>query len=318
MLRFGVWSLEQLQARKVKDFLGGEKNVSVELYEEAQLRLNGSSEQDQEIVLDHFRFGRVFKRTHAQRFAAFDAAILSAVVKQLGPAPDAPIRVHDIAASDGRTSLDLYEKLTDIYRGGVRFLATDLLPWVYSIRWPEGRLKAITDDHGKVIQIIHPPFVFDLARNESWFYWLNHAIRRRQLKQATALASLFLGDSSKVEVKKIYLIHQKCRKLMEESRGFSFERHDVLEPINREFDLVRAMNILNPAYFGADEIRRILRCIFESLREGGIFATGSNEGEGSEVEGGVYLRTENGFRLLWASGRGSRVGAAITGFVFGE
>ena len=315
MLRFGVWSLEQLQARRIKDFLGREKNVSVELYEEAQRGLNGSSDQEQEIVLDHFKFGHVFKRTHANRFAAFDDALLSAVVKQVDPTPDAPIRVHDIAASDGRTSLDLYEKSRGIFKDRVRFLATDLLPWVYSIRRPEGSLRAITDDRGEVIQIIHPPFVFDLARNESWFYWLNHIVQSRHVKLATALASLFLSDPSMVEVKKIYLIHQRCRKLMQEGRGFTFERYNVLEPIDREFDLVRAMNILNQAYFGEDEIRRILRSIFESLRAGGIFATGSNEGRGSEVEGGIYLRTEKGFRLLLSAGSGSRVHGTISSFV---
>ena len=318
MLRFGVWSLEQLFARKVKDVFGKDKNISIELYEELQQQANGSYEEDQEIVLDHFRFGRVFKRTYAKRFATFDKIVVSIAVEQFGRVRKHPLRVHDVAASDGRTSFELYQELTDVYHDRIRFLASDLAPWVYSIRRRGSNFQVITDDEGKVVQIIHPPFVFDLGRHESRFYWINHLIRRRLLKQATELTSFSLRSSGEVQVRKIYLIHKRCRELMEARENFAFERYNVFEPIDREFDLVRAMNILNPAYFGPEEIRRILRCIFESLREGGIFATGSNEGGGSEVEGGIYLRMENGFRLLWASGRGSRVGAAITRFVFGE
>src|SRR5205823_2012033 len=121
--------------------------------------------------------------------------------------------------------------------------------------------------------------------------WINRVIERRLLKQATALSALFVQKSNEVRAKKIYLINKKCRELSERGSNFTFEQYNVLQPINRRFDMVRAMNILNPGYFSEQEIRRILESVYSSLRAGGLFVTGSNEGRDSEVEGGIYLRT---------------------------
>src|SRR6266404_5952715 len=133
MIRFGVCSLQELCARQLNDVFGKEKNISIELYEELQNSNTASAEEYQETVLGHFKFGQVFKRTHADRFAEFDELILSSLSQQLGSSRKPPIKIHDLAASDGRTSLELYQRLTAAYASGFDFLATDILPWVYLI-----------------------------------------------------------------------------------------------------------------------------------------------------------------------------------------
>jgi hypothetical protein len=314
MLRFGVCSPQQLYANQLNDVFGKEKNISIELYEDLN-DANGRDRQDyQEIVLGRFKFGHVFKRTYAKRFTAFDQSLICAVRKHFGENRKEVLTIHDAAASDGRTSLELYNELTGLYKDRLLFLGTDILPWVYSVHKPRGHLKAVLNDDGQIIQLIYPPFVFDCGRVESRFYWINRIILRCLQKQGSELSALFLNKSSNVLVRKIFLIHTQCRELLKRKNNFTFERHNILEPIERQFDLVRAMNILNLRYFSPEEIRHILRSVFFSLREGGLFATGSNENPGSEVDGGIYLKMAYGFELFCDSLVKSKVHDLIVGF----
>jgi chemotaxis methyl-accepting protein methylase len=90
---------------------------------------------------------------------------------------------------------------------------------------------------------------------------------------------------------------------------FQLSEHDVLTPLPRWTGrhVVRAMNILNRSYFGAEQIGLILSHVHDGLGEGGWLITGSNQDAGSQVHGGVYERTESGFRKVWGSGEGSPV-----------
>src|SRR6266498_1620454 len=131
MIRFGVCSLAQLYANRLEDVFGKQKNIAIELYDELHRIETTAANDYQEIVLDRFKFGHVFKRTHRSRFAEFDKATLCAVGEHLGSSNREPLRVHDLAVSDGRTSLDLYQKLSDIYDDRLHFLSSDILPWVH-------------------------------------------------------------------------------------------------------------------------------------------------------------------------------------------
>src|SRR5882724_6478758 len=205
MIRFGVCSLEDLYANRLSDAFGKEKNISIELYEELFHNDAPSASEYQEIVLSRFKCGQVFKRTHLQRFSEFDTATLSAVQKQFRQARNELLAVHDLAASDGRTSLELYHQLINLFNDGFSFLATDVLPWVYSVGKPSERLRVITDDGGRTMEIVYPPFVFNLARQESKFYWINKVLVKRLQKEAATLSALFVQRSSEVRARKISL-----------------------------------------------------------------------------------------------------------------
>lgn len=315
MLRFGIYSLQQLYSNQLTDIFGKEKNIAIELY--AQLQESGVAyaEQYEETVLGHFKFGQIFKRTHSDRFSAFDRSILFKTQERFGQSPGNPVSIHDLAASDGRTSLELYKTFSTLYQGQFVFVASDLLPWVNLVTSPRCRSKVITDDNGRVLQIIHPPFVFDLGRREGKFYWVDHVIQKCLVKRAELLSSLFMRKSTEVQVKKIVLISKRCRELAQCNSNFTFERHDIFEPTKEQFCVVRAMNILNPRYFNSEQTARILGAVFSSMRLGGLFATGSNEGQGSEVQGAIYSKEAEGFRLLVRASSGSAVDALIEGFV---
>ena len=136
------------------------------------------SERDQlqERLLSRFSVqSGVLKYTHSRRFEDFDASSLSAISSNFPP--DQPVLVHDIGASDGRTSCGLYERLNPIF-GGLDFLASDYAPYLYRLRRKNAASRLIIDDSDHILQIITPPFVFTVVRPESKIlYPLNHFIR---------------------------------------------------------------------------------------------------------------------------------------------
>ena len=77
------------------------------------------------------------------------------------------------------------------------------------------------------------------------------------------------------------------------------------------FHLVRAMNILNPDYFDAATLGRIVGHLAASVEEGGLLVTGSNQGPDSPVDGSLFRRSGGGFREVFACGGGSPVRALV-------
>jgi hypothetical protein len=85
------------------------------------------------------------------------------------------------------------------------------------------------------------------------------------------------------------------------------QEEDLTDPqiADATLDLTRAMNVLNASHFRAEQVRGIAARQLAALKEGGVFATGSNAGPGSRVDGGIYCKQQGRFRLMHASGDGS-------------
>jgi hypothetical protein len=52
--------------------------------------------------------------------------------------------------------------------------------------------------------------------------------------------------------------------------------------------------------------------VVQSLREGGLFITGSNAGAGTVVNGAIYKKTQTGMARIEVSGSGSPVDELIS------
>jgi DNA integrity scanning protein DisA with diadenylate cyclase activity len=72
------------------------------------------------------------------------------------------------------------------------------------------------------------------------------------------------------------------------------------------------MNILNASYFPEAQLRKAVENIVQSLREGGLFITGSNMEQGTIVNGGIYKKRKNRLERIEISGKGSAVDALIS------
>jgi hypothetical protein len=119
--------------------------------------------------------------------------------------------------------------------------------------------------------------------------------------------------SGKIKPKEIKLFAPKVLATASNDNRFTLVRHNALDPLPRKYNVVRAMNLLNTSYFSPEQFRAIAKNIYNGLFDEGLFITGSNQEAGSVVDGGIYIRTENGFKNIYKSGKGSPVDAIITG-----
>ncbi len=303
MIRKGVCSIEELRRSSMEDILAERTRVSITLLDEVAAE-DDASELAEKILLGFVDDRGTYKRTYADRFAAFDERCLEVIGGQL---PADALDVHDCGVSDARTSCDFYRRLRNARPDAtLSFTASDYAPHLEVIR--DGEFRITLSPGGDIIELMSAPFVFNMRRPDSWLrYPINNLLRRRLARRAEAL----LRGGGERSTLSLFCI--QARRLEQTEAGFRLERHDIREPLAApaSLDLVRAMNVLNRSYFSADEFRAILAGFARVLRPGGILITGSNEDRATEVDGGVYRLEDGCFRLLESSGAGSPVAAII-------
>ena len=300
MLKTGIHHRKQLIRARLEASWGRRKFVSIELYPEIADE-GADSEWLRQHTLARFALANgTYKTTYASRFPEFDRNTLR-IIRQVFPAPER-LEVHDLAVSDGRTSVEFFGALSEEYGDRVRFRASDSDPRVFVLRHPGARTRAVVDADGNLLQIVSPPFVFNVPKSESrLLYPLNHLLRWRL--NETSVRRLLRDPNA--ERRAVELVHPSCARLSASDPRFELVRHDIAQPAYAVFDVVRAMNILNPSYFERAAMERISGLLCESVAPGGLLVTGSNLEPGSTVEGSVFLKEGSGMRELWAAGQGS-------------
>jgi hypothetical protein len=249
-----------------------------------------------------------FKRTTKARFRHFDEQVVSL----FGSLPSLGQRyiIHDLAVSDARTACDFFFALTSIFGERIDFYATDLCLRVFVLQKTGARTRVVVDDRDNVLQVVFPPLVLSekLSRRQRFLYPANKILRllfsRTTVKEILRLA--VRGDSS-IQRQEILLICPEARKTLENHHNFHVETHDVFGQTPRRYSAVRAMNLFNLTYFSESAIATAIRRIYESLYEGGMLITGSNDDPGSTVDGGVYRKQGGSFTSVYRSGAGSAI-----------
>jgi len=325
MLKFGISKKEQLtpenlgshhemefKLRHLWGFFKSRKFIALDLYNALDDLSPAESDKIQGRMLARFSLDNgSLKYTHSQRFNDFDQLALKSI-KTNFPAPT--LRIHDIGASDGRTSCDLYDHLHKLYGEGLDFLASDYAPYLYVLKRGHSTSRLILDGHDNILQIITPPFVFIVVRPESKkLYPLNHLIRHfATIFYVQPLIKAYKAGKPGIERTKLELLSRKCREYAAERKNFRFDSYDVLSGPTDRFDIIRAMNVLNYSYFPEAQLKKAVENIVLSLNEGGLFITGSNVERGTVVNGSIYKKTGGRMERLETSGKGSQVDALIT------
>ena len=98
---------------------------------------------------------------------------------------------------------------------------------------------------------------------------------------------------------------------MSKQNNFRFDAYGIFSGSTERFDVIRAMNILNYSYFSELQLIQAAENIVHSLKEGGLFITGSNDERGTVVNGGIYRETKGRMQRIDASGNGSEIDALI-------
>lgn len=288
-------------------------NYYIGLYEDAVSADGISNGSWQERILDPFAVkNAVFKRTAKDRFNDFDDKTIE-LLREV-PALRSSCAVHDMAVSDARTACDFFDKLVPEFGDTLEFHATDLCLKVFSVRRSGGRLTLVIDPTEKILQIVFPPFVLPVSTSEPWvLYPVNRLLRAVLMRTSVRQLMHERRDgSSELEQREILLLCQAARERLRRYPNFHVEIYDMLEAPRRKYAVVRAMNIFNPTYFADGVLAAAISNVLDSLDEGGIFVTGSNQDAGSTVDGTIYRKVGSGFTPLYKSGLGSRVDRLIT------
>lgn len=309
MIKTGVHSMAQIEKSGLDAItapLGGRRKISVTLY--PSLTDHKDADDIAEAILHQFTDGRkAFKRTYARRFPEFDRDITAFLASHF-PA-DHALQVHDVAVSDGRTAVDFFTTLTGSFPA-LSYHASDYNPILSVVERDD--LRITLDNAGNILEICRPPFVFNrMVRDSYKYYPLNHLILLfMQMTSVPALMKAYkAGD---VSAKKFFLVAPQATKLAQDDRRFVLGQHDILQPFAGQYDVIRAMNVLNLDYFSVEEFRRIAGHLHAALKEDGILVTGSNQDPGTPVDGAIYRRTAIGFEEIKRFGNGSYVHHIIT------
>lgn len=308
MIIFGIHSLRQLRRFDSKSFFDLRRDIALDLYPLCASLEASEAIELQELILRNFSCGNsAYKRTQAGRFQDFDGSIAN-VLKDCFESYGDVIRIHDLAVSDGRTSVDFYEVLRSNLPNQLDFLGSDLDLEFHVLNFGRSG-RAIYDCRGTCLQLVIPPFVH-ARRSEprSRLLFLDRFFGK--LLSSSLVPSLDeLLRRRNERVSKIRLLSPRAAELESRSPNVRFEQADLLERPRGlgTFHIVRAMNVLNRSYFREEFLRHAVCNVFLALKENGVFVTGSNQDAGSEVEGGVYRRRGDRFVPEYEANGGSPV-----------
>jgi hypothetical protein len=303
LIKTGIWKLEQLRSGRDRTALTGSlKQISITLY--GQVHAETEAERLAERILLTFGDERgSFKRTYERRFEAFDAAVADQIQKHFDAS--AQVRVHDLGVSDARTSCDFFERLRSL-RTGLSLLATDLAPELEVIRF--GRTRLVIGPDGQLLEITWPPFVFNQSKPDSLRHHPINRVIRTALHRLLVPRILEAHRRGEIQPERLSLWCPRAVALSRSDDRFRLGRYDVISrPIGGGYAVVRAMNVLNPAWFSEKDMKTALRNVLSSLEDGGLLVLGSNEGPSSPVDGGIYRKTKGRIERLVRSGKGPLV-----------
>jgi hypothetical protein len=296
--KLGICTIEELKQQKQEV----EKEASVHLYSEVE-HLPDAELLAERILLRFMDQPGAYKRTYRNRFEAFDKPVI-ATLKQY--CSHQPWVIHDHGVSDGRTACDWFEKLEKVNED-IQYFAFDFDPEVLVLR--QGRRIAVLNESGTLLQIVWPPFVFNQMNLDSYrLYPINHLVRFC-IAEPSAAALVRKLRKGQIIPTKLLLFSPRALALAHRDQRFQLGKQNILEPsrLKQPATILRAMNLLNPTHFTEAQIQTALQNIRSSLMEGGLFVVGSNQEEGTGVDGAIYQKKGDQFGLIWKCGNGPMI-----------
>jgi hypothetical protein len=249
-----------------------------------------------------------FKTTSASRLCD-----LNRLVEQHLPVRR-PLKIKDVAVSSGVSTAEWSEQLRD--RGMEhRMTATDLTISALLVSITD-QLRILFDSKGAILQI-------DMA-GYPVYPRLSHRIDRLLMGLPSRLAGQFAArqlatcmqpraDAGPSVVQQLELVTPRLREL-----GIEVKEEDLSDThtFEEHWDVIRAANILNRAYFAPDVLCQMLGGLVASLEVGGILAVCRTEFDGSN-HGSVWgLQPDRSLELLGRVGRGSEIEDLVRGRSF--
>jgi hypothetical protein len=300
MIKTGIYHIEDLtDLKKTRSLFGRLRRVSITLYDQVKSVENGDAWAQHILLL--FSDGRgVYKRTYSRRFEEFDSLCISHIAEAFDAR--ATLYVHDAAVSDGRTACDFFYKLA-AYNPNITYFASDYDPTLKIIE--SGNRKVTLDSRNQPLEIVFPPFVFNLVRTENFLIYPINYLFFLYASKLYLPHIMYLYVSGEIKAKEIEIFSPEAAKLAESDHRFNLMAYDLLESstLNRSMQIVRVMNVLNSCYFNTEQLRNVVHNLFHALVDGGLLIVGSNGDIGTPVQGSIYKRSENRFYMIAQAGQ---------------
>jgi hypothetical protein len=311
MLQFGIFTFEQVKNSKnlIAPRANHQAKISISLYDKIT-SLPNFDEIAEAILMLYVDENSAFKRTYSNRFNSFDEAVMRYAVDHFSNTSET-LQIHDMAVSDGRTSIDFFQRLAPQFEN-LEYYASDFDGTVKVVEY--GNKIIILNRNDKVVELVIPPFVFNCYRLNSWkHYPLNNLIFYYCKAFIIPCVLKLYGDGLIPVNREIPIFCPAALKLSLSDTRFRLLAFNILDPhpFAVKQHIIRAMNVLNPSYFDESKTKQIVTHVLDGLVNGGLFILGSNQNSGSIVNGGIYQKVCDRFVLLWQSGSGASAHALI-------
>jgi hypothetical protein len=305
MLRFGICTqAEYIKARGRQSLAGS--GVSFSLLEVGEDATEEEIQRFEAISCTLGTSNGTNRTTFRHRFRDVDVVTMRIVERFYRT--DAELYIQDRAASHGLTSCELAEQFFQVFPRA-EFEASDRVLYLLRLSLVNGETY-IVEPNGQPLQYIKPPFAVVLCPREPYRYPLNHLIaarakwRFRHLSLADGWMDSSGGDGYRVD--KICCIHPQARSLMKRNSRFQVRMRSVFEH-TPGVDVLRTMNILNKAYFSAEQLVNAASAAFHSLKPGGIWIVGRTLEENFSNHVTFLRRHQEKWEVLDRIGKGSEM-----------
>ena len=306
MFRLGVTNISDLRRQLSTN---GRAAVDIALFLEVNSAVADDEEAQvlQSAVLSRMRFRNgTYKRTSPNRFDGFDQRLIKVANEAF---PQGAIQILDVGVSDGSTSAALVRSFKKQAGRKVELLGIDRYMNVEIRRHKKRPIQFAFDACGDLVQVRCGNFVFNCHALESWIRFpVNRFLGNLLIPRWRRVFADGNGpDFNRNNVN----LFGRLASSMKESGAMDLQEGDLFHPPPGPFQLVRAMNVLNPSYFPSESLAKAVIALRSSLVDDGLLAVGSNENAGSPVEGAIYRRTETGFERVEQADRPCRIDSII-------
>ena len=244
-----------------------------------------------------------WKDTFRGRFARLDREALE-VIAASHPA-GSRLQVTDLAVASGITSVDFHQALRSRFE--IDFVATDLWRDAFAVSGLRPGGTVILDAEGGALQFVLGRFVLPGYAPDRILYPVNRALRwwarrtllppARNVLRGVDRSGLEAFDTrayAGIQVTRIPLVSAECLDLLATRADFRFVVADILAPLERPSDVIRAMNIVTPDHLPEADLRTAIRHCLVALRPGGVLILGRSPSDDPEDVAATVYREQNG------------------------
>ncbi len=288
MREFGITRREQIPGN-LSVTMEKPPHIAISMLGELVAPLRDRDEVAIELICDAMATGdgQIHRRrTFPRRYDVVNQAIIDLAKTELADAN--PLRVYDVAVSNGISSVEFFEALAKDFNPEMH--AMDYLDAIQVVG-PFGQWSVVFDNIGRPLQFVGRNFVIPVNGKGSWRHPVNQLLKN-WLKRSLlprALRELGKTDASNCRVQRCDAFHPHAKTLAQRDPRFRIDHGNMYVPVDAHFDLIRVMSVFSNV--SDEQVTRAVQALCASLDDGGLLVVGRNPGRHSkEIPTTIFRR----------------------------